>query len=110
MQTKLLSWFLLLGLTVVLGGKVFAQGAVPAAASAQPAGRIVVARVRGEVTATDKVTNAVTKLADKKEVAQGALVTTGKDSSVVLIFSNGATIQSRRRCPARYRGIHATAV
>lgn len=91
MQTKFFCWLLLLGLSFALPCSVVAQGTAPAA-QAQQSGRIQAVRLRGTVTATDKVTKAVTNIAEGGELSQGAAVTTGKDSSVVLVFSNGATI------------------
>jgi hypothetical protein len=96
MHTKLLSWFLLLGFSVLLTSEAYSQGAAaaaaPAAAATQPAGRIVAARVRGTVTATDKTTTVSRSVADGAEISQGSIVRVEKDSSVVLVFSNGATI------------------
>ena len=92
MQTKFLCWLLLLGLCFALPRDLSAQETVPASTASQPAGQIVAARVRGTITATDKVTNAVTPIVEGSELSQGARVTTGKESSVVLVFSNGATI------------------
>lgn len=61
-------------------------------ADAQGTAKIIAARVRGEVSVTVKATSVKTQIADNAEVSQGSIVTTGKDSSVVLVFSNGATI------------------
>jgi len=56
------------------------------------AGKIIAARVRGDVSITIKATNVTTPLANNGAVAHGAIVTTAKGSSVVLVFSNGATV------------------
>ena len=82
MQFKSFPGFLLLGLFCLLAVRVSAQGAE----------RIVAARVRGDVSVTIKATNARSQVIDGTEISQGSIVTTAKDSSVVLIFSNGATI------------------
>src|SRR4051812_17801625 len=52
---------------------------------------ILVAKVTGTVTMT--VNSATTPLAVDVKVPRSAKVNTAKDSSVVLVFSNGATTQ-----------------
>lgn len=84
MQKTLLMWVLFFGLSVVTASSVFAQ--------ATQAGQIVFARVTGDVTYSDKVTKVVTKAENSKAIGQGNTVITGKGGSVVLVFSNGATI------------------
>jgi hypothetical protein len=84
MQKSLLIWFFLLGLCVVTTSSLFAQ--------ATQAGQIILARVRGGVTVMDKASKVVTNASNSLSIAQGNTVTTGKDGSVVLVFSNGATI------------------
>lgn len=84
MQKSLLIWVFLLGLSLVTASSAFAQ--------ATQAGEIKLARVTGEVTVTDKATKAVAKAGNNLSIMQGTVVTTGKDGSVVLVFSNGATI------------------
>lgn len=83
MHTKFLSALLLFGLLAVF---------TSAASAAQPAGQIQSARVRGEAYAIDKVSNARTDLGEGTKISQGSIITTGKGSSVVLIFSNGAML------------------
>lgn len=86
MQKKLLSWFLTFSLAVFFTG-ISAQGQE---AGSRPPGLIKVAKVTGAVTAMkDGVT---TPLANGSEISQGYVVNTAKDSSVVLVFSNGATV------------------
>src|SRR2546421_9307202 len=72
-----------------------APAAAPAAAApaALPPGQIIAAKVTGSVTMT--VNGAITSIKNNDSVPQQATVTTGKDnnSSVVLVFSNGATTQ-----------------
>ena len=83
MHSKLLSWLCLLGFFAVFTLQASAQ---------QPAGWIKAAKVTGEVTATDKATNVTTAVANNQNLAQGAIVRTAKGASVVLVFSNGATV------------------
>lgn len=86
MQKKLLSWFLSFCLAVFFTG-IAAQGQE---VGSRPPGLIKVAKVTGAVTAVkDGVT---TPLANGSEISQGYVVNTAKDSSVVLVFSNGATV------------------
>lgn len=92
MHTKLLSWLLVLGLAAIFTRETFAQAPAVPAASTQVAGRIVATRIRGEVTATDKQTNVARRLEGETEISQGTVVSTGRDSSVVLVFNNGATL------------------
>jgi hypothetical protein len=90
MKTKLFAGLFLLSL--------FSALTLPSAhaASAAPAptdlGTITVARVRGDVSVLDNATKLRSVLHDNMKVSQGSTVSTAKDSSVVLIFSNGASI------------------
>jgi hypothetical protein len=88
MTTRLLSFVLLLSFVSLGETRVLAQ----TESTAKPAGRIVAARVRGTVIATVKATQVETTIVDTGEISQGSTVSTGKDSSVILVFSNGATI------------------
>lgn len=90
MKTKLLSGLFIFGLFAAFALPADAQGAPPPLSN-NP-GEITIARVRGEVFATVKATNLKTPLQNNAKISQGSIVTTGKDSSVVLVFSNGATI------------------
>lgn len=62
------------------------------AAEAQPAGKIKAVRVIGTVTMTIKETKLTSPVAPSMEISQGAVVTTTSGSSVILAFSNGATV------------------
>ena len=86
MQNKLLSWFLMFSLAVCFTG-ITASGQD---AGSRPPGLIKVAKVTGTVTAVKD--GATTALANGSEISQGYVVNTAKDSSVVLVFSNGATV------------------
>jgi len=85
MHKKLFSWFLAFTFAA------FAAFAVSAQENpGRAAGVIKVAKVTGQVTAI-KDGNTIT-LQVGSEISQGYVVNTGNDSSVVLAFSNGATI------------------
>ena len=84
MRTKLFSCFLIIGLLMLLAESAVAKDRIP--------GRIVAARVQGDVYVTDKVTKISAPLAEHGETTQGSIVTTGKGASVILVFSNGSTI------------------
>lgn len=96
MHSKLLSWLTLIGLLAIFAGEAAAQGApaAPAGAAAptQMPGRIRATRVVGQVTVEDIATKATQALANDAEISQGSIVRTGENSSVVLLFSNGASI------------------
>ena len=81
----------LLGLVTSFVPAALAQ-ATPVPATAQPAGKIVAKRAKGTVTHTVKATKATAPLTDDLEISEGTVVHTAKESSVVLLFSNGATI------------------
>jgi hypothetical protein len=66
--------------------------ATGASAQATAAGRIILARVTGEVTVLDKATAVSVAARNNQEITQGFTVSTGKGASVVMVFSNGATI------------------
>ena len=55
-------------------------------------GRIVAAQVSGTVTALNRADNTSTALAAGVEIKQNYVVTTGANSSAVLVFSNGASL------------------
>lgn len=96
MHSKLLSWLALIGLFAIFAGEAVAQGVAQApagaAASTQQPGRIRASRVVGQVTVEDIATKATQALANDSEISQGSIVRTGENSSVVLLFSNGASI------------------
>ncbi len=83
MHTKILSSLIMLGLLAMFASSASAQ---------QPAGQIQAARVRGEVSVADKATMMFGPLTDGAAITQGSIVRTGKASSVVLVFSNGASL------------------
>ncbi|HWB95236.1 MAG TPA: FecR family protein, partial [Bryobacteraceae bacterium] len=83
MHSKLLSWLSLLGL--------FAVFSLTAAAQQAP-GKIIAARVSGDVTMTVKATQVSSKVAALQLIQEGSIVTTAKGASVVLLFDNGASI------------------
>ena len=62
------------------------------AQQAQVAGRIVAAKVKGTVTATNTVDNTKRELHDSDAITEKYVVTTAQNSSVILVFSNGSTI------------------
>jgi hypothetical protein len=84
MRTKLLSWLLLGLIAAVFAGSGRAEG--------QVAGRIVAARVKGTVTALNTADNTKRELHDNDAITEKFVVTTAPNSSVVLVFSNGSTI------------------
>jgi hypothetical protein len=83
MHSKLLPWLVALALLAAFTVKATAQ---------QVSGKITAARVVGAVTMTIKATNVTTTVANQQPISQGSTVSTGKGASVVLVFSNGATI------------------
>jgi hypothetical protein len=84
--TKLISWVLWCG---TLAFVTRADAAQPAA---RVAGRIVAAQVMGEVIATNLVDDSRRALVNNDVISQRYVVTTGENSRVVLIFSNGAML------------------
>ena len=83
MNKKYLTWLWLLGVAAFLCLDASAQ-------TAQAPGQIRVAKVSGTATAV-KDGNTIT-LQNGTELTQGYVVNTGKNSSVVLVFSNGAPL------------------
>jgi hypothetical protein len=95
MPSKLLSWLLVFTFASAFVFDAAAQTpppAAPAAATAQPPGRIRLTRVVGQVTVEDIATKAVQPGTNDMEITQGSIVHTQENSSVVLVFSNGATV------------------
>ena len=88
MRTKLLSWMRLCGLAALLTATA-ATAQVP---QGRVAGRIVAAKVKGTVTAVNTADHSQRELKDNDAIAQNYVVTTAQNSSVILVFSNGATI------------------
>ncbi len=87
MNTKALLWAVLFGFVFMLSGAE--------ALAAQDPGKIIARGVKGKVTAREKAADAsvnpVTVVKDM-EIRQGMIVTTEQNSSVVLIFGNGAVV------------------
>ena len=95
MQTKLFSWLSLMGLLALLTLEAAAQNPASApapAVSTQVAGEIRATRVIGKVTYEDIATKVVKEITENLVIAQGTIVRTEENSSVVLLFANGATI------------------
>ena len=84
MHKTVFLWVFLLGLCLTATTALQAQATLP--------GRIVLARVNPEVTVTNKATGETKVATNAMEIAQNYTVTTGKAGSVVLVFSNGSTI------------------
>ena len=85
MRTKLLSWIVLCGVAALMAVSAQAQ-------TGRVAGRIVAAKVKGTVTAVNSADNTKRELHDNDAITQNYVVTTAQNSSVILVFSNGATI------------------
>ncbi|MBP6506767.1 MAG: FecR domain-containing protein [Opitutaceae bacterium] len=83
MHKKYLTWFWLFGFAALLCFDARAQ-------SASAPGQIKAVKVVGTVTATKDGT--AISLENGTELSQGYVVNTGRNSSVVLVFSNGATL------------------
>lgn len=87
MHKNLLNWIFLLGLVALFSSQALAQGTAP--------GRIVLARVTGSVTLTNKADNSTRPAVNNEQIAAGYVVTTAPEASVVLVFSNGSTVNLR---------------
>jgi hypothetical protein len=100
MTRKFSAWIFAFGLlaSFVADGSAQTPPSAPGAATAAPVrnveGAITVKRVRGTVTAQDNASKATRPLSEGDKITQGVTVITGKsrDSSVVLVFSNGAKV------------------
>jgi hypothetical protein len=99
MHTKLSSWLSLIALLALFTWEAAAQtpaaptaGAATAAATTQVPGEIKIARKVGKVTAYNTVTEDTMDLENGTVITQGNIVRTDVDSSVVLIFASGASI------------------
>lgn len=92
MHFKLSSWFALVGLLSFFALSAGAQA--PTAAGGQVEGTIVAKRVTGEVQyrPLNDPNAPWVALKDDMEIKQKNVVRTGQNSSVVLVFSNGASI------------------
>lgn len=69
-----------------------AQPASPAAITGRVKGRILVARVQGQVNAVSKVDGQSHVLKDGDPVAEQTQIVTADGANVILVFSNGATV------------------
>ncbi|MEO6003350.1 MAG: FecR domain-containing protein [Opitutus sp.] len=83
---KTISWMLLCG---TVG---FFTTATNAQTVTRVPGQIVVAKIQGIVTATHLTDQTTHTLVEKEVISQQYVVTTGANSRVVLVFSNGATV------------------
>lgn len=83
---KTISWMLLCSSLVLFCGRLSAQSPT------RVAGQIVVAKASGTVTATHLTDQSVRNLSEKDVLTQQYVVKTGPNSKVVLVFSNGATL------------------
>jgi hypothetical protein len=96
MYSKLSRWLPLVGVFAFLAFGAAAQpAATPApavAAGSQLRGDIRATRVVGTVTWEDKVTKVVTPLTENQIIHDNAIVHTGENASVLLLFSSGASI------------------
>jgi hypothetical protein len=94
MQTKLTSWLSLIALFALFTAPIFGQTPPSVTVSAtQAPGTIRIKRLVGSVVAEDIVTKAKMELKNEDVIGQGTIVRTGGgNSSVVLLFSNGASI------------------
>lgn len=93
MLTKFSSWLSLFALLAMFTFEAGAQVPPPAAAATtQLPGTIKATRVIGKVTYENIATKVVKDLANGMEITQGNIVRTEVNSSVVLLFSNGASI------------------
>jgi len=100
MPRKFAFWIFAFGLLTSFVAEVVAETPAPAptptpaAAPAKIAGIITAKLVKGTVTVQDNVTKTPRPLQENDQVKAGEIVITGKsrDSGVVLVFSNGATV------------------
>lgn len=94
MHFKFLPWFALLGLLALFAARTSAQPA-PAPAPApgtQIEGTIKARRVTGVVQYREMANQEWKTVTENLELKQKTIVKTGENSSVVLVFSNGASI------------------
>jgi hypothetical protein len=100
MYSKLSRWLSLVGLLTFVAFDAAAQAPAAAAPASAPApapgtqlrGDIRATRVVGVVTWEDKVTKAISPLAENQIIHDNAIVHTGENASVLLLFSSGASI------------------
>ncbi len=87
MHKKLLTWVFLIALAGLPTVDALAQGS--------EAGQIILARVTGQVTLTNKADGSTRPAVNDERITAGIIVSTAAESSLVLIFSNGSTINLR---------------
>lgn len=87
--SKLLTWLIFSAACACLVGVGRSQQPAPAT---RMAGRIVVAKVTGTVTATNSADRTSRALATNDVIGQNYVISTAGASSAVLVFSNGATV------------------
>lgn len=85
--SKLISWLLWGGALAFVAVTAYGQQA-----TSRIAGRIVAAKVTGTVTARNTVDGTQRQIANNDPLTQNYEITTGAGSSVVLVFSNGASL------------------
>ena len=88
MHKTVFLWIFLIGLCLTATTALHAQAILP--------GRIVLARVTPDVTVTNKATGETKAAINGADITQNYTVTTGKSGSVVLVFSNGSTINLKQ--------------
>jgi hypothetical protein len=84
--SKLILWVLSCGTLAFFLSTAHAQ------TTSRIAGRIVVAKVLGQVTATNLTDNSQRELSTNDVIGENYRVTTGDSSQTILVFSNGATL------------------
>jgi hypothetical protein len=84
-----LSWLMALAVVAFVATPGMAQQST---APAQLPGRIIVAKVTGDVTATDPATSIRRSLTATSQVSEGEVIRTGPNSTLTLVLSNGATV------------------
>src|SRR5271169_5297074 len=84
----------ILGIIVlgVFSGLSAADGQSTLPASGKIGGQILAARVQGQVTAFSKANLENRLLHDGDQVSEQTTIVTGPGASVILVFSNGATV------------------
>ncbi|MEO5960302.1 MAG: FecR family protein [Opitutaceae bacterium] len=85
MHSKFHSWLSILGLFFAFAFSAHAQGT-------QIVGEIRATRVVGQVTVEDIASKAVLAVVNNAKLTQGSIVRTAQNSSVVLLFANGASV------------------
>ena len=92
MPRLLVPWFLAVAFALAAIVRVQAQPAPVAPTTAQPAGRILVVRVAGEVFAVNPSDGLRFPVRNGTLLVEGQTITTGPGASVLFVLSNGATV------------------